>query len=109
MEKTTTLWLERLAELRPRPSPPVAADILVAVAAGMARADRAEACRIAARAIRTSSRRHPKRMSWPANAGHPVGFCNVRDSCDARTRRISNRRHLGGPHSRAMTGVVLED
>ena len=43
-------------------------------------------------------------MSWPANAGHPVGFCILKPS----SRRVlsSMRRHLGGPHSRAMTSMI---
>src|SRR5262249_41135676 len=61
------------------------------------------------------------RLSWPANAGHPAGFCTIvrftrrrggrgvelTSALSASPRDIFlgklDRRHLGGPHSRAMT------
>jgi hypothetical protein len=63
-------------------------------------------------------------LSWPANAGHPVGFCTAPISAALRlcvrnwihaepqrrkeknTAKLSppNRRHLDGPPSRAMWG-----
>src|ERR1700749_389755 len=41
------------------------------------------------------------KVSWPANAGHPDGFCTVLVG--------SQRRHLGGPHSRAVTTLSVSD